>query len=161
MLRIRDVYPGSEFFHPGSELSPSRIPTVSIPDPGSRIRIKEFKCYNPKKPKKWFISSRKNDPGCLSRIPDPDADFLPIPDPGSRGQKGTGSQIRIRNTESNLPIPVFRSILNAVLGRLKRSVLESLVKVLERGGQDCGPCCLIPPANLRKEKKNNIRQVKG
>jgi hypothetical protein len=31
-------------------------------------------------------------------IPDPDPDFLPIPDPGSRGQKGTGSQIRIRNT---------------------------------------------------------------
>jgi hypothetical protein len=23
-------------------------------------------------------------------IPDPDLDFLPIPDPGSRGQKGTG-----------------------------------------------------------------------
>jgi hypothetical protein len=34
-----------------------------------------------------------------SRIPDPDADFLPIPDPGSRGQKGTGSRIRIRNTD--------------------------------------------------------------
>jgi hypothetical protein len=34
-------------------------------------------------------------------IPDPDADFkfLPIPDPGSRGQKGTGSRIRIRNTD--------------------------------------------------------------
>jgi hypothetical protein len=26
-------------------------------------------------------------------IPDPDPDFLPIPDPGSRGQKGTGSRI--------------------------------------------------------------------
>jgi hypothetical protein len=26
-------------------------------------------------------------------IPDPDLDFLPIPDPGSRGQKGTGSMI--------------------------------------------------------------------
>jgi hypothetical protein len=24
-------------------------------------------------------------------IPDPDLDFFPIPDPGSRGQKGTGS----------------------------------------------------------------------
>jgi hypothetical protein len=24
--------------------------------------------------------------------------FLPIPDPGPRGQKGTGSRIRIRNT---------------------------------------------------------------
>jgi hypothetical protein len=31
-------------------------------------------------------------------IPDPDHDFLPIPDPGCCGQKGTGSQIQIRNT---------------------------------------------------------------
>ncbi len=59
--------PDPTFFYPGSELSPSRI------------RIKEFKYFNPKK---MF----------------PDADFLPIPDPGSRGQKGTGSRIRIRNT---------------------------------------------------------------
>jgi hypothetical protein len=34
------------------------------------------------------------------RIQDPNADFLPIPDPGSRGQKGSGSRIRIRNTGS-------------------------------------------------------------
>jgi hypothetical protein len=33
------------------------------------------------------------DPG--SEIRDPEK---PIPDPGSRGQKGTGSRIRIRNT---------------------------------------------------------------
>jgi hypothetical protein len=69
VLRIRDVYPGS------------------------RILIKEFKYFNPKKAKKWFLSSKKYDPGCSSRIPDPDADFLPsripeskmhpIPDPGS------------------------------------------------------------------------------
>jgi hypothetical protein len=76
----------------------SRIQTVSIPDPGSRIRIVEFKYFNLKK---WFLSSRKYDPGFSSRIPDPDADFLPITDPGSRGQKGTGSRIRIRNTERN------------------------------------------------------------
>ncbi len=30
-------------------------------------------------------------PGSRSRFPDPDLDFLPIPDPGSRGQKGSGS----------------------------------------------------------------------
>ncbi len=48
--------PDPTFFHPGSELSPSRI------------RIKEFKYFNPKKPKKWFLSSRKYDPGCSSRI---------------------------------------------------------------------------------------------
>ncbi len=69
-LRIRDVYPGSwiRFF--------------SIPDPEffpSRIRNKESKYFNPKK---WFLSSRKHDPGCSSRIPDPDPDFLTHP--GSR-----------------------------------------------------------------------------
>jgi hypothetical protein len=32
-------------------------------------------------------------------IPDPDPDFLPIPDPGCRAQKGTG--FRIRNTGDN------------------------------------------------------------
>ncbi len=39
--------PDPTFFHPGS-----RIRTVSIPDPGSRILIKEFKYFNPKKSKK-------------------------------------------------------------------------------------------------------------
>ncbi len=38
-LRIRDVYPGSEFFHPGW--------VKKIQDPGSRLRIqiKEFKYF--------------------------------------------------------------------------------------------------------------------
>jgi hypothetical protein len=36
------------------------------------------------------------DPG--SGIQDPVSGKKPIPDPGSRGQKGTGSRIRIRNT---------------------------------------------------------------
>jgi hypothetical protein len=79
--------PDPTFFHPGSRIPD---PNFSIPDPGSRIRIKEFQSFNPKK---WFLSSRKYDPGCSSRIPDPDPYFLPIPDPGSRGQKGTGSLI--------------------------------------------------------------------
>jgi hypothetical protein len=79
---------------PGSEFFPSRIPDPNCLHPGSRILIKEFKYFNPKKgKKKWFLSSKKYDPGCSSRIPDPDADFLPsripgskrhpIPDPGS------------------------------------------------------------------------------
>ncbi len=66
----------------------SRIRIFSILDPGSTIHIKELKYFNPKK---LFLSSRKYDPGCSSRI-------LPIPDPGSKGQKGTGARIRIRNT---------------------------------------------------------------
>ncbi len=73
--------PGSDFFHPGSELSPSRI------------LIKEFKYFNPQKSKKRFLSSKKYDPGCSSWIPDPDADFLPsrIPDPGVKKAPNPGS----------------------------------------------------------------------
>jgi len=96
VLRIRNVYPGSDFFT-------SRIRDPNCLYPGSRLCIKEFKFFNPQKTKKWYLSSRKYDPGCSSRIPDPDADFLPIPDPGSRGQKtpDPGSRNRIRNTGSD------------------------------------------------------------
>jgi hypothetical protein len=70
VLRVRDVYPGSELLHSGTRVK-------KIPDPGTgsasknlrnRIRIKEFKY--------------------------PDLDILPIPDPGSDGKKGTGSRIQ-------------------------------------------------------------------
>jgi hypothetical protein len=53
--------PDLTFFHPGS-----RIRTVSIPDPGSSS--KNLSILTPKKPKKWFLSSKKYDPGCSSRI---------------------------------------------------------------------------------------------
>ncbi len=103
---IRVVHPGSRIPDPDADFLPSRIPdptffhpgsrirTVSIPDPGSRI-LKEFKYFNPKKAKKWFLSSKKYDPGCSSRIPDPWSGcwLSPIPDPGSRGQKSTQSRI--------------------------------------------------------------------
>jgi hypothetical protein len=75
--------PDPTFFHPGSW-----IPDPNCLHPGSRIRIKEFKYFNPKK---WFLSSRKYDPGCSSRIPDPDPDFLPIPDPGVKKAPDPGS----------------------------------------------------------------------
>jgi hypothetical protein len=47
----------------------------------------------PKKAKKWFLSSKKYDPGCSSRIPDPDADFRPsrILDPGVKKAPNPGS----------------------------------------------------------------------
>jgi hypothetical protein len=69
VLRIRDVYPGSEFF-------PSQIPD----------RIKEFKYFNPKN---ILLSSRKYDPGCSSRI----RIFHPyrIPDPGVKKAPDPGS----------------------------------------------------------------------
>jgi hypothetical protein len=68
--------PDPTFFHPGS-----RIRTVSIPDPGTAS--KNLSILTPKKPKKWVLSSRKYDPGCSSRIPDPDAGVKKAPDPGS------------------------------------------------------------------------------
>jgi hypothetical protein len=95
VLLIREVYPGSRMRlfsipDPGSELSPSRIP-----DSGSAS--KNLSILTPKKPKKWFLSSRKYDPDCSSRLPDPDADFLPFPDPGS------GSATLLYSTLLHLP----------------------------------------------------------
>jgi hypothetical protein len=51
---------------PGSDFYPSRIRTVSIPDFGSSS--KNLNILTPKKAKKWFLSSKKYDPGCSSRI---------------------------------------------------------------------------------------------
>jgi hypothetical protein len=76
--------PDPTFFHTGS-----RIRTVSIPDP--EAASKNLTILTPKKKKKWVLSSRKYDLGCSSRIPDPDADFLPIPDPGVKRAPDLGS----------------------------------------------------------------------
>ncbi len=83
--------PDPTFFHPGS-----RIRTVSIPDPGSSS--KNLSILTPKKPKTWFLSSRKYDPVCSSRIRM--QTFYPsrIPDPGVKKAPDPGSRIRIRNT---------------------------------------------------------------
>ncbi len=95
VLRIRDVYPGSDFF-------PSRIRTVSIPDPGSSSKNLSI-LTPPKAKKKWFLSSKKYDPGCH-----PGSRILMltfshpgswIPDPGVKKVPNPGSRIRIRNTE--------------------------------------------------------------
>jgi hypothetical protein len=71
---------------PCSECFPYRIL-----DPGSRVKkiphpgsIKEFKYFEPKN---LFLSSRKYDPGCSSRIRIPDIGCI-------------GSRIRIRNIAS-------------------------------------------------------------
>ncbi len=95
VLRIRDVYPGSEFFHPGSRVKKFRIPD---PDPYQRILVFVTQKIVSKLSEIWsemFILYQ-----------DPDLDFLPIPDPGSRVQKGTGSRSRIRDTDlSYKPFP--------------------------------------------------------
>jgi hypothetical protein len=68
MLRIRDFYPGSEsIVDPGSRVK-------KIPEPGSAL-------------KNLCIVNSKN---CFLALRNMiwDLDFLPIPDPGSRGHKG-------------------------------------------------------------------------
>ncbi len=75
---------------PGSDFFPSRIRTVSIPDPWSSS--KEFRYFNPpKKQKKNGFEAQKN----MIRVVHPGSGcwLSPIPDPGSRGQKGTQSRI--------------------------------------------------------------------
>jgi hypothetical protein len=63
---------------------PSRIQgSERQPDPESGSASKNLSIFNPKK---WFLISRKYDPGCSSLIPNPDLDFCTHP--GSRGQKG-------------------------------------------------------------------------
>jgi hypothetical protein len=72
------------------------IPDPNFFHPGSRIRLKELKYFNPKK---WFRRTQNYDPGFSSRIriPDPDPDFLPISDPEIKKAPDPGSRIRIRN----------------------------------------------------------------
>ncbi len=71
-------------------LSRIRIFPSRIPDPHQRVWV--FWVFWSKK---LSLSSQKYDLGCSSRIRTPV--ILPIPDPG--GKKGTGSRIRIRNTD--------------------------------------------------------------
>ncbi len=91
VMRIRDVYPGSDFF-------PSRIPDPNCFHPGSRILVK-------KKTKKWFLSSKKYDPGCSSRIRM--LTFYPsrIPDPGVKKAPDPWSRIPIRYTGTSVLCP--------------------------------------------------------
>ncbi len=89
---------------------------MSIPDPGPRIQKQQQKrgvrkLVDISLPKKLSLSSQKYGSG----IRDPEK---PIPDPGSRGRKGTGSRIRIRNTGYRYIIimkstPLFKLKYNA------------------------------------------------
>jgi hypothetical protein len=82
VLRIRDVYPGS------------RIQLFSIPVPNclhTGSASMNLSILTSKKPNKWFLSSRKYDPGCSSRIRM--LTFYPsrIPDPGVKKAPDPGS----------------------------------------------------------------------
>jgi hypothetical protein len=78
VLRIRDVYPGSEF---------------SIPDPGSTTVKKILNPGNGSASKNASILTQKKFFQALGkiRIRIPDLDFLPIPDPGVKKAPGPGS----------------------------------------------------------------------
>jgi hypothetical protein len=82
---------GSRMFIPDPETDffPSRIRIFPSRIPGPHQRIKP---KNPN-PKKLFLSSRKYDPGCSSRIR-----ILTFYPSGIQGSKGNGSRIRISNT---------------------------------------------------------------
>ena len=86
-LPIRDVYPGSEFFS-------SRIPDLNFFHPGSASKNLSVLTQN------LFLSSRKYDPGCSSLI----RILIFFTHPEFRGQKGTGSRIRNRNTVVSKPL---------------------------------------------------------
>jgi hypothetical protein len=81
------VDPGSKFFQPRSRIEGQ---TDSV----TRIRINS----------KELIILPKKIP---DTNPDPDLDFLPIPDPGSSGQKGTRSRIRIPGNTGYVSSPSF------------------------------------------------------
>jgi hypothetical protein len=93
-IRIRNP----AFFHPGSQIG-----TVSIPGPGSAW--KNLSILTPKETKKWFLSSRKYDPGCSSRIRI--LTFYPsrIPDPGVKKapDPGSGSATLVPNHHNHVP----------------------------------------------------------
>ncbi len=100
---------------------PSRIPRVQkIPDPG--FAAKNLSIFNPEK---LFLSPWKYDPGCSSRLQI--LPFQPIPDPGSRGQKGTGSRYKhwafYQNVKINLICMVWSTRFNnQAQGKTKHTV---------------------------------------
>ncbi len=107
MLRIRDVNPRSEFlipdpnfFHPGSRVKKS---------PRSRnCALKNLGILTQKIVSKvWEIWSNIFIP---DRIPDPDVDFLPIPD-RYRIQGSKRPRIRIRNTAFDFLDPALESYI--------------------------------------------------
>ncbi len=74
----------------GTKFSPFRIRIYYFQDPGSAS--KNFIILTPK------IISKLSEIWSGLFLPNPDPDFLAIPDTWSRGQKSTRSRIRIRNT---------------------------------------------------------------
>jgi hypothetical protein len=130
--------PGSEFFHPGS-----------------RILIKELKYFNQKK---WFLSSRKYDPGCSSRIR-----ILTLypsripkgPEPGSGSatlfvlwRDLKQGQLSLKHhTETDISRPGFKPPTSCTIGgRSTRKLLQQLTQLLFR--TSTVPYTVVPPFYL-------------
>jgi hypothetical protein len=77
--------------YPGSRIRLFSIPDPNCLHPGPGSSSKNLSLLTPKKPKKWFLSSRKYDPVCSSRIRM--LTFYPsrIPDPGVKKAPDPGS----------------------------------------------------------------------
>jgi hypothetical protein len=115
-----------EFMHVGyKQCSGSEMFIPNFFHHGYRIRIKEFKYFNTKK---WFLSSRKYDPGCSSRIRILICYPSRIQDPG--GQKGTGSRIRIRNTGYQSKRHCLIATLRYLRGEIAEEVLQAVLHVV-------------------------------
>jgi hypothetical protein len=83
-----------------------------------------------------------------SRIPDPDADFLPcrIPDPGVKKIPDPGSRIRIRNTDQSPPPPAPEYPIRTVSNFIENSRRYSQVKVQHRYQRHRWQ--ILPPVSL-------------
>ncbi len=97
VMRIRDFYPGSEFFQPGYMDENISVPRI-------RNRIKEFLVFV-FKPKNCYLSSRKYD-----RDVHPESRFFPsrIQNPEVKKAPDSGSWIRIRKTGYVRKFPMSR-----------------------------------------------------
>ncbi len=136
--------PGPNFSHPGS-----RIPdqNFSFPDPGSTSKILGIVTQ------KKFLSSRKYDQGCSSRIPDTSPGSgsrtririlmiqVPIPDSGSKGVKKAPPPPKYRNTENSKKtlISTVRYVTD------EKSKIRSRIRILEsvariRGSRSVTKC---------------------
>jgi hypothetical protein len=88
---------------PGTLIRMFSIPDLESVFFPSRIRIKEFKYFNPKN---WFLCSRN-----MIRVVNPGSGSCFFSHPGSRGQKGT--EFRIRNTAVHLSYGGLCALLEA------------------------------------------------
>ncbi len=139
------------------------IPDPNFFHPGSQICIKEFKHFNPKK---WFLSSQKYDPGCLSRIRIltfylsriSDLVVKKAPDPGS-GSPTLYRDIVLLRAHRNLRVctyiarPMSQTLVVNIVGTKKYS---------KRAPSSYHLCwnCLRPPLSRQRYQLTEGRKTK-